>query len=127
MYQMPLPPMLQRGVSPPLGWDWQNWFLRQNSSDYFALNVEKLCNREKKGRIGVDLFKLNASYTNSSQLNANFQNKDFNDPLFVILIFASDRGFFLFLSLLPQLSRETAASNALKFAFETAPFFIGLS
>ena len=27
----------------------------------FALNIEKLCNREKKGRIGLDLFKLNAS------------------------------------------------------------------
>ena len=27
----------------------------------FALNIEKLCNREKKGRIGHDLFKLNAS------------------------------------------------------------------
>lgn len=27
----------------------------------FALNFEKLCNREKKGRIGVDLFPLNAS------------------------------------------------------------------
>ena len=27
----------------------------------FALNIEKLCNRTKKGRIGLDLFKLNAS------------------------------------------------------------------
>ena len=27
----------------------------------FALNIEKLCNREKKGRIGLDLFPLNAS------------------------------------------------------------------
>ena len=27
----------------------------------FALNIEKLCNREKKGRIGLDLFQLNAS------------------------------------------------------------------
>lgn len=27
----------------------------------FALNIEKLCNREKKGRFGLDLFKLNAS------------------------------------------------------------------
>ena len=27
----------------------------------FALNVEKLCNRMKKGRIGLDLFKLNVS------------------------------------------------------------------
>ena len=27
----------------------------------FALNIEKLCNREKKGRIGLDLFALNAS------------------------------------------------------------------
>ena len=27
----------------------------------FALNVEKLCNRTKKGRIGLDLFQLNAS------------------------------------------------------------------
>ena len=27
----------------------------------FALNVKKLCNREKSGRVGVDLFKLNAS------------------------------------------------------------------
>ena len=27
----------------------------------FALNIEKLCNREKKERIGLDLFKLNAS------------------------------------------------------------------
>ncbi len=27
----------------------------------FALNIEKLCNREKKGRIGLDLFKLSAS------------------------------------------------------------------
>ena len=27
----------------------------------FALNIEKLCNRAKKGRIGLDLFKLNAS------------------------------------------------------------------
>ena len=27
----------------------------------FALNIEKLCNREKKGRIGLDLFTLNAS------------------------------------------------------------------
>ena len=27
----------------------------------FALNIEKLCNRTKKGRIGLDLFQLNAS------------------------------------------------------------------
>ena len=27
----------------------------------FALNIEKLCNREKKGRMGLDLFPLNAS------------------------------------------------------------------
>ena len=27
----------------------------------FALNIEKLCNRTKKGRIGLDLFRLNAS------------------------------------------------------------------
>ena len=27
----------------------------------FALNIQKLCNREKKGRIGLDLFPLNAS------------------------------------------------------------------
>lgn len=27
----------------------------------FALNIEKLCNRTKKGRIGLDLFSLNAS------------------------------------------------------------------
>ena len=27
----------------------------------FALNIEKLCNRTKKGRIGLDLFTLNAS------------------------------------------------------------------
>ena len=27
----------------------------------FALNIEKLCNRTKKGRIGLDLFALNAS------------------------------------------------------------------
>lgn len=27
----------------------------------FALNIEKLCNRAKYGRIGLDLFKLNAS------------------------------------------------------------------
>ena len=27
----------------------------------FAFNIEKLCNREKKGRIGLDLFKMNAS------------------------------------------------------------------
>ena len=27
----------------------------------FALNIEKLCNREKKGRTGLDLFPLNAS------------------------------------------------------------------
>ena len=27
----------------------------------FALNIEKLCNREKKGRLGLDLFPLNAS------------------------------------------------------------------
>ena len=27
----------------------------------FALNIEKLCNRKKKGRIGLDLFPLNAS------------------------------------------------------------------
>ena len=27
----------------------------------FALNIEKLCNRQKKGRIGLDLFPLNAS------------------------------------------------------------------
>ncbi len=27
----------------------------------FAMNIEKLCNRAKKGRIGLDLFKLNAS------------------------------------------------------------------
>ena len=27
----------------------------------FALNIEKLCNRMKKGRIGLDLFQLNAS------------------------------------------------------------------
>ena len=27
----------------------------------FALNIEKLCNRTKKGRIGLDLFALNVS------------------------------------------------------------------
>ena len=27
----------------------------------FALNIEKLCNRTKKGRIGLDLFQLNVS------------------------------------------------------------------
>ena len=27
----------------------------------FTLNVKKLCNREKSGRVGIDLFKLNAS------------------------------------------------------------------
>ena len=27
----------------------------------FALNIEKLCNRTEKGRIGLDLFRLNAS------------------------------------------------------------------
>lgn len=27
----------------------------------FALNIEKLCNRTKKGRLGLDLFALNAS------------------------------------------------------------------
>lgn len=27
----------------------------------FAFNIEKLCNRAKKGRTGLDLFKLNAS------------------------------------------------------------------
>ena len=27
----------------------------------FALNIEKFCNRTKKGRIGLDLFALNAS------------------------------------------------------------------
>ena len=27
----------------------------------FALNIQKLCNREKSGRIGLDLFPLNAS------------------------------------------------------------------
>ena len=27
----------------------------------FALNIQKLCNREKKGRIGLDFFPLSAS------------------------------------------------------------------
>ncbi len=27
----------------------------------FAMNIEKLCNRAKKGRIGFDLFESNAS------------------------------------------------------------------
>ena len=27
----------------------------------FAFNVEKLCNRTKKGRLGMDLFLMNAS------------------------------------------------------------------
>ena len=33
------------------------------SGDYDTAmrDIEKLCNREKKGRIGLDLFKLNAS------------------------------------------------------------------
>ena len=39
----------------------KNLFVDGTKIEAYALNIEKLCNRTKKGRIGLDLFALNAS------------------------------------------------------------------
>jgi len=49
------------------------------------------------------------------------KNEDFTVPLFVILFLPRFEAFFFVLYIISSMHRKRAASNALKFAFETAP------
>ena len=90
----------------------------------FALNIEKLCNRTKKGRMGLDLFTLNASWTDSLRNCITLKNEDFTDPLFVILFFASFWGFFLLFCRNVQNCIAKGWAISLILSFWLSPFFI---
>ena len=60
----------------------------------FAFNIEKLCNRAKKGRTGLDLFKLNASYTVFHKLIL-FKFRGFSTSSFCYALFSPVFGFLL--------------------------------